>query len=415
MNPTVLPALPQSIDAKVAAWIRARARATRLPVGAAVGVNPDTGRIEMLFDMDLWERLDDREREIVLKHELVHVLHGHIYLPRHKDNLVEWARTAAQHCLIDWSLGCPDMRKLDRKIYEHYADVAETAPPMPWAPDETLVRWRAVAEWLGLDPNVAPPSAQELTRLILEQLKRVASDGTGKQGDGAAPQARAEDSCCRPGGAATPQSELDRAELAKAARESQDAELAEAAKGAAPTGSTRVRRQPVLWAKRDPTIARLLARIARIGLGQRRIMTSWMREGRYPLLPGRARLRSIRPVVCVDTSGSVPDSLVAEFSAVIAGTMPRAVFAEFTTTVVPHGERWRGRQTTGGTLFGPALEWAAAQRPDVVVIMTDGMPSDAGVPTSRAPIIWVLPEGERLYGWSLRPRDHIVYIPTQQG
>jgi hypothetical protein len=44
--------------------------------------------------------------------------------------------------------------------------------------------------------------------------------------------------------------------------------------------------------------------------------------------------------------------------------------------------------------------------------MTDGEPADAGVPNMRAPIIWVLPKGATLRGWSVRARDHVVHIPA---
>jgi hypothetical protein len=391
--------IPPSIDAEVAAWVQERAEPTDLPVGAAVTVRD--GRLRVLVDPVFWGALDDREREIVLKHELVHVLHGHVYESTLPSPRKETARRLAQHCVIDWSLGCPDVDSLDQKLRRRYHDLVESWLARPWANGSILDRWATVATWLGLDPTAPPPSVVRLAALIEERLPDEAGHDHGPE-------------CCQPG-EPTPESEIDRVLLAKACAQSGDRDLAEAAHNVSPQGDEaytppRIAFQP----DRHKGLAALLQAI-RAASSSRRLKTeTWMREGRFPLLPGVCKAERMKRVaVCVDTSGSVSDELVARFASVLAGTLGHryeGMFSEFTEKVHVHGDRWHGRTQRGGTLFGPAMKWAASQRPDVVVMMTDGDAHDSGVPSVTAPIIWVLPPRRKVIGWAVRPRDRIVYM-----
>jgi hypothetical protein len=391
-SPTRWLSIPASIDAEVAAWIQARVEPTTLPIGAGVVIRD--GRIRVLVDPVFWAGLSDEDRALVLKQKLLHVLQGHLNEPPPEDAGHRLARQAACHCAIDWSLGCPDLTTLEARVRACYPQVAAQRLSLPWANGSVLDQWTRMATWLGLDPLLPPPAIRQLTELIAARLPRlpVPPDLAGYEP-----------------GAPTPETELDRAELSKACQDSQDPDLRRAASGLSPDliyTPAPIQYPPI----HHRGLAALLETLNRVGSLHQRQDSSWQREGRFPLLPGICRLRALRLVVCVDTSNSISDTLVARYAAVLRGTLRgwEIAFAEFTKQVFSHGSAWRGRQHCGGTCFGPALAWAARQRPDAVVMMTDGHPADRGTPTLLAPVLWVLPRHHRLRGWALRPGDRVI-------
>jgi hypothetical protein len=310
-------------------------------------------------------------------------------------------------------------------------------PEMIWQDTlKLLTTWEGVAEFLGLPKDLPPPPAVTIERMLLDKLPK--GPGRGGGGDAGGDGGEGDDGCgtsedggssggsdghgmrCVKGQAPpTAASELDRARLRRAVLDANGEEaLKQAAHGASPTGALRYRKaiRPRVRPVRISAIERIMMAVQQREGHRFESRQTFLREGRYPLLPGRCTLPAVSVAVCVDSSGSISDEQTRLFTGVIKGSYPDAVFCEFTTEVIPHGDQWRGRTASGGTLFGPPLEWARKQEPDVVVMMTDGMPADQGTPQLRAPIIWVMPKGCQLHGWTLRPRDTVVVVdPEEQG
>ncbi|WP_300034734.1 VWA-like domain-containing protein [uncultured Roseobacter sp.] len=130
------------------------------------------------------------------------------------------------------------------------------------------------------------------------------------------------------------------------------------------------------------------------------------RGGPEPVFqPGRSRDR-LRPriVIGMDSSGSVPDSLLArfsaEFSAIARRTGAEVHLMAFDETVYHHMAPMAGASDRlpddfqvrrgGGTAFIDVVEKAAALRPSALVVLTD-LEGPFG-PAPHMPVIWAVPD-----------------------
>lgn len=121
---------------------------------------------------------------------------------------------------------------------------------------------------------------------------------------------------------------------------------------------------------------------------------------RSAVLPGRAPSK-VRVVICVDTSASMPDEVLADLGRELhrlAATGEVEFLATiWADTVVQRTERglpaqWDVRYGGGGTDFRPALDLARTFAPDVVLYLTDGDGANYPSPPAGLHVVWVLTE-----------------------
>lgn len=125
--------------------------------------------------------------------------------------------------------------------------------------------------------------------------------------------------------------------------------------------------------------------------------TTWRRPSRrIPNAPGKAKEPNGTMVLCVDTSGSVDNTLMSQFLAEcraiasISGFTVTLLSADAVVTAqIAPGEPWPPVLTGGGgTDFRPAITAAEELEPDCVVYFTDGF---GEFPDScTVPVLWVL-------------------------
>lgn len=116
------------------------------------------------------------------------------------------------------------------------------------------------------------------------------------------------------------------------------------------------------------------------------------------MAPGMKRIESPKVLIGIDHSGSVDDSMVAQFEDEVRGILSalseRTEVAYFDTKIHKteklRDARGRNvtRHATGGTDFDCIVKYAEEVKPDVLVILTDGEASMPKPP--RCPIIWVI-------------------------
>ncbi len=141
---------------------------------------------------------------------------------------------------------------------------------------------------------------------------------------------------------------------------------------------------------------------------------------RYPhlvgVVPGKRRLpRRPRILVAIDTSGSVSDAQLADFSAEIAKlAQGREIWVAEVDCTLHRLYRYKGRISVlaarGGTSFLPIFEPSVLSRvrPDLVVYLSDGM-GDAPDRAPRVQVLWVLtPEGVSPSSWG-----HVIRLDHQ--
>jgi predicted metal-dependent peptidase len=114
---------------------------------------------------------------------------------------------------------------------------------------------------------------------------------------------------------------------------------------------------------------------------------------------GMKRIESPKVLIGIDHSGSVSASMVAQFEnelrMILSNLTDRTEVAYFDTKIhtVEKLKDCRGRPATrrasGGTDFNSIADHARNQRPDVLVIFTDGEAPMPSVPV-RCPIVWCI-------------------------
>jgi predicted metal-dependent peptidase len=116
------------------------------------------------------------------------------------------------------------------------------------------------------------------------------------------------------------------------------------------------------------------------------------------MAPGMKRIESPKVLIGIDHSGSVSDSMVAQFEeeirSILAALSDRTEVAYFDTKI-HKTEKLRNcngrdvtRRASGGTDFSCIMKYAEEVKPDVLVILTDGEASMPKVP--RCSLIWCI-------------------------
>lgn len=335
-------------------WARPRAEwSTEVPV-AATCVD-DHGRIRVLINPEVWGRLDDEARCVVLAHEVAHVVRGDLIVRVEDPARANWAQDLVINRTLD---ARPVLDRCGLRVPQWDEMLAESLE-LPAAPTPG---WRVIYD------AVTPP------------------EGNGGEGGITADTRNDPDGCegcgTRPGG-----------------RDPDPMEILEAAQAASAAGVWRheSRGRVVIPAVDSRMLARLLARIRRVSHAGIRVPTrTYRREGRVPELRGVARVPTIRVLVACDVSGSMTDVVqgLAALAHVRDIDTVWCAFADRIVDVWPRAPRALP-QPSGGTLFGPVVEHAERAGVDVLVMVTDGMCADRPRPP-RIPTVWITPPDVRV-------------------
>lgn len=407
--------IPSQIPAELASWIAKRLVIAPNPNIASVGLD-EQGKILLVLDPEV-TKAPEETQALVLLHECLHVLRADF----EKKYEVPALGVIAEHSVMDWTL-CglsEEKRRLGDSLIK---TLRPGGVEMFWQDEWSITVWPEVARLLELDPSKPPPSSGSVYKMLLEKFppseggivlptnEGEEGEGEGEGGQGEGEEGEKGHPCIRQGGQQTIETELERGELISSVLKSAGSpgldKLVEAAKNASPSGFEQLSEPKIVLVEPKvlPELEFLLDEIESKG-GTRKYRKSYLREGRTKELPSRSKLPTKLVAVAVDSSFSVDDKLTELFTAVIRAHFEAAKFAEFSDQVVEVGEEWLGRTIGGGTLYEPVFEWANEVEADVLVVFTDGLPADSGIPFTRCPIIWAIPKGMKLNGWKLRPEE----------
>ena len=146
------------------------------------------------------------------------------------------------------------------------------------------------------------------------------------------------------------------------------------------------------------------------------VRRTWMRPNRR--LPGRLKGKvseeKLEIIVIVDSSGSISDQMLSQFSAEISGMAKegsKVTVIECDAKVhrvYPFKDRIESVQGRGGTAFTPAFEHIAQNKlwADAIIYLTDGYGDDPA-PFILAPVLWVVTAGgQRPVSWG-----KVLFLP----
>jgi hypothetical protein len=140
----------------------------------------------------------------------------------------------------------------------------------------------------------------------------------------------------------------------------------------------------------------VLRRFVQSQIGNRTRHTNHRVSQRYGTAPGIRRMRERKLGLAIDTSGSIPASLLDAFYQEVRkihqyqGYLP---IVEFDHRIQRSYLYQPGRISTpkggGGTLFDPPLRWAQDQKLQAVIVFTDGQAAPPKVPFGKE-VLWVV-------------------------
>lgn len=333
----------------------------------------------------LWHELagNPAARTDLLMHELGHLLRG--------DCL---ARPDDPHA---WNVACDAVINALGRF-----DALEAVSPG--------IRWAQVAQTVGGDPAVLPTA-----RWIYDRLVQRSSGSSRKDGaDGQDEDARRTDGSRSGGGDGDGRQGSDHGSAPGGLGDdvrgySGDRDACEAAHAAAVLDAPRHAaldqwgRGTIQAAPPRPLPPRKPAHPAALALRKamryvrgvrgraRQRRRTWLREGRHPWMPGRARVASARVAICVDVSASMRHIVEECLGAArwLAQTADARVMVWADSAQWVHGASVPpvGYGTQPDKMFALLAQW----HPDTVVVLTDGLWPPAQRPASleRTPIVWV--------------------------